>query len=376
MVELLLKIRGFILHLLYSQFLKRLFFLLDPETVHDRMTRNGQFLGRNLLTRKVTGALFSYQNPVLSQEIRGIKFRNPVGLAAGFDKDARLTRILPSVGFGFAEVGSITGEPCVGNPRPRLWRLPKARSLLIYYGLKNEGCEAIARRLSPENFEIPIGISVAKTNCAAAVDRRRGIEDYLKAYRTMLPIGDYTTINISCPNAYGGQPFTTPESLEALLTEIDKVPTTKPIFLKMPPDLGDEELDGLLAVASRHMVGGFISTNLTKDRGRPQIKDQGYPPVGGFSGKLVEDLANRQIEHIYRRTGGQSVIIGCGGVFSAKDAYRKIRLGASLIQLITGMIFEGPQLIGQINQGLVALLKRDGFTHISQAIGVDCAVGN
>ena len=370
-MEAFCKIRAAVIHFLYTHLLKRLFFRMDPELVHDRLTVNGQLLGRYGVTRALTAALFNYQNPLLSQEILGIKFRNPIGLAAGFDKDARLTRILPAVGFGFAEVGSITGEKCLGNPRPRLWRIPQESSLVIYYGLKNEGCAAIAQRLLPQNFEIPIGISVAKTNCAATADRAAALSDYLKSYTTMLPIGAYTTINISCPNAYGGLPFTTPGSLDELLTEIDKVPTTKPIFLKMPPDLTDEELDGLLEVALSHMVCGFISTNLTKNRENPRIKNRGYPSLGGFSGKLVEELANHQIAHIYRRTRGRSVIMGCGGVFTAEDAYRKIRLGASLIQMITGMIFEGPQVIGQINQGLAGRLKRDGLSHISQAVGKD-----
>ncbi len=398
-VETLFKLKAGIIHFLYTKILKKYFFLFDPEDVHDGMTKMGVILGDNPITKWKTSLLFSYQNPVLEQEILGIKFKNPIGLAAGFDKDARLTQILPSIGFGFAEVGSITGQRCEGNPKPRLWRLPDQKSLVVYYGLKNEGCEAISSRLSKLKFEFPIGISVAKTNCAATAERAAGIADYVKAYKTMLPVGDYTTINISCPNAFGGLPFTTPESLDELLTAIDNVeagPATpssrqtsllslraldgtpsvratrtsgKPIFLKLPPDLTMNELDGLLEVASKHMICGYICSNLTKNRNNPKLAGAKIPEKGGLSGKVVEDLANAQIAHVYRRTGGKSVIVGLGGVFSAADAYKKIRLGANLIQLITGMIFEGPQLIGQINQGLVELLKKDGFTSISQAVG-------
>lgn len=370
-MELMFKIKAGIIHFLYTKILKKYFFLFDPEKVHDGMTKMGVLLGAHALTRWKTSLLFSYQNPLLEQEILGMKFKNPIGLAAGFDKDALLTRILPAVGFGFEEVGSITGEPCVGNPKPRLWRLPAQKSLLVYYGLKNDGCEAISKRLLKEKFEFPIGISVAKTNCAATAEQAAGIADYVKAYKMMLPVGDYTTINISCPNAFGGLPFTTPESLDELLTAIDKISTSKPIFVKLPPDLTTDGLDGLLEVASRHMVCGFVCSNLTKNRNNPKLAGVLLPETGGFSGKVQEDLANDQIAHVYRKTGGKSIIIGLGGIFSAADAYKKIRLGANLIQLITGMIFEGPQVIGQINQGLVELLRKDGFTNISQAVGVD-----
>lgn len=335
--------------------------MFDPEMVHDRMTLAGRILGSNFLTREITSLLFNYSNPALEQNILGIKFKNPIGLAAGFDKDALLTGILPSVGFGFAEVGSITGEACPGNPKPRLWRLKDSKSLIVYYGLKNKGCEEIASRLKNKKFAIPIGTSIAKTNCADTVETEKGIADYVKAFKAFTGTGAYFTINISCPNAFGGLPFTDAKKLDLLLTQTDKIQTNKPIFLKMSPNLTDGELDNILAVAGKHKVHGFICSNLTKD---PKIAEK-----GGLSGKLVEDLANKLISKVYKKTKGKYIIIGCGGVFSAEDAYKKIKLGASLIQLITGMIFEGPQLIGDINKGLVKLLKQDGYKNISEAIG-------
>lgn len=345
----------------YKNFLKPFFFLLDPEFVHDRITLTGRFLGSNFLTRGLTTAFFSYSNPALEQNILGIRFKNPIGLAAGFDKDALLTDILPSVSFGFAEVGSITGEPCKGNPKPRLWRLKNSKSLVVYYGLKNEGCERISQRLKGKKFAIPIGTSIAKTNCPDTIPTDKGIADYVKAFGNFANIGSYFTLNISCPNAFGGLPFTDAKRLDLLLSQIDKIATKKPIFLKMAPDLLEKELDKILAVAKKHKVHGFICSNLTKNH---KIAKK-----GGISGKLVENLANSQIKMIYQKTKGKYIIVGCGGVFSAEDAYKKIKLGASLVQLVTGMIFEGPQLIGEINQGLVKLLQQDGFTNISQAIG-------
>lgn len=348
---------------LYKNFLKPVLFLFDPETAHDSMTFVGRFLGSNLLTRELTSLLFNYSNPALEQNILGIKFKNPIGLSAGFDKDALLTDILPSVGFGFAEVGSITGEQCSGNPKPRLWRLKNLKSLIVYFGLKNKGCVEIAARLKNKKFSIPIGTSIAKTNCADTVDTDKGIADYVKAFSAFSDIGAYFTINISCPNAYGGLPFTDAVKLDKLLVQTDKIPTKKPIFLKMSPDLTEKELDDILVVVKKHRVHGLISTNLTKNS---KIAEK-----GGLSGKLVLDLSNRQIEMIYKKTKGKYIIIGVGGVFSAEDAYKKIKLGANLVQLITGMIFEGPQVISEINQGLVKLLKQDGYKNISKAVGKD-----
>lgn len=365
----LIYIRNLLIHFLYTKLLKKVYFQLDPEVVHDRMTLAGRVLGSNPCTREITSWLFSYSHPGLEQKILGIKFKNPIGLAAGFDKDAVLTNILPSVGFGFAEVGSITGEPCEGNPKPRLWRLKKSQGLVVYYGLKNQGSEKIASRLEKKKFTIPIGTSIAKTNSPETVETEAGIEDYVKAYKNFVYIGSYFTINISCPNAFGGEPFTDPQKLDLLLTQIDKIPTQKPVFLKMPSDLSEKEVDQLLEVVEKHKVHGFICSNLAKSRQNIKIKDDLVPKNGGMSGKIVEELSNNLISYLYQKTQGKYIIIGCGGVFNADDAYKKIKLGASLIQMVTGMIFEGPQVISEINQGLVRLLQKDDYTNISEAIG-------
>lgn len=369
--EKIFKIKSGCLSFLYRRIFRNFFFLLEAEKIHDFILGFGELLGSFPWAVKAVGFFFDYQNAALQQEILGIKFRNPIGLAAGFDKDARLTAILPAVGFGFAEVGSITGCPCSGNPKPRLWRLPKSRSLVINYGLKNEGSRKIALRLGGKKFAIPIGTSVAKTNSPQTVETEAGIADYAKAYRALADLGSYTTVNISCPNAFGGEPFTDPERLEKLLGSLETIPTRKPVFIKLSPDLSREEIEGIIGVSRRHKIDGFICANLTKNRNNPAIIDGNVPEKGGISGKVEEKLVDDLIGYVYRRTGGRFVIIGCGGVFTAEDAYRKIRLGATLVQMITGMIFEGPQVIGQINSRLVELLRRDGFKNISPAVGVD-----
>lgn len=361
MYDRVMFIRNQILRSIYVGILKPIFFLIDPEFMHDAMIFVGRILGGNELTKKLTSLLFGYKNKALEQKILGVKFANPVGLSAGFDKDAHLINILPSVGFGFSEVGTITGEACKGNPKPRLWRLIKSKGMIVYYGLKNEGAEKISARLRDQKFTIPVFTSIGKTNNRETVDIETGIKDYVKAYKAFTGIGHFFDINISCPNAYGGLPFTNAKRLDLLLTQIDKIATKKPIFIKMSPDLSDKELDNILNVVGKHKVNGFVCTNLTKN--------SGIAKKGGLSGKLVEKLANDLISKVYRKTKGKYIIIGVGGIFSAEDAYRKIKLGASLVELITGMIFEGPQLISEINQGLVKLLQKDGYKNISEAVG-------
>ena len=351
-----------LLHTLYKTIAKPLFFRMDPEDVHDRATGMGSFLGKSSFGKKFTHSLFFYEHPVLEQTLQGISFKNPIGLAAGFDKNAQLTDILPEIGFGFEEIGSITAEPCEGNPKPRLWRHPKLNSLRVYYGLKNDGSEAIAKRLEKKSFLFPIGISIAKTNCLATADTNSAIADYLKTYERFASIGDYDTLNISCPNAYGGQPFTDAGRLTSLLQAIAKKRHAKPLFLKLSPDLSLEELDTIATIADVYRVDGFICSNLTKKH------DLGN---GGLSGKPVHDLSLEQVRYLFKKFHGQKIIIACGGIFCAQDAYQSIKAGAHLLQLITGMIYEGPQLIGAINQELVNFLKKDGYTKISQTIGIE-----
>ena len=345
---------------LYRNIAKPIFFRFDPEDVHDTVSRLGRALGVVPPLRALTRAVLAFEDTILNTTVAGIRFPNPVGLAAGFDKNARLHKILPDVGFGFAELGSITGKPCAGNPRPRLWRLKQSESLIVYYGLMNDGADAIASRLRGARFRIPIGISAAKTNDSSTVEPTAAIRDYVHVVDEFRGIGDYFTINISCPNAFGGEPFTDPALLEQLMTVVD-TQADKPVFLKLASDLSHAQLDAILDISVRHRVSGFVCCNLGKK----------LDPRGGVGGKLVRQLSDDQIQYVYARTHGKYPIIGVGGIFSAEDAYRKIRLGASLVQLITGMIFQGPQVVGQINRGLAALLRRDGFSSVADAVGVD-----
>jgi dihydroorotate dehydrogenase len=358
----------------YKKILKPLLFKLDPELVHDTFLVIGNLLGKSSMTKKITRATFHYKNPILEQRIAGITFKNPVGLSAGFDKDAHLINILDDVGFGFMQIGSVTLHPYKGNPKPRLYRLLKSRGIVVYYGLKNIGVEKIIKKLKgvrKENF--PVGISVAKTNSSATADTSVGIKDYAQCLKRLTEedIGDFYTINISCPNAFGGEPFTTPDKLDSLLAEITTLRAEKPIFVKMPINLSWNSFENLLKIIIKHKLTGVIIGNLNKDKNDPAVKDLIPANVsGGLSGKPTEKLSNKLISQTYQHYGEKLVIIGAGGIFSAQDAYGKIKRGASLVQLITGMIYEGPQLIGEINKGLAELLKKDGYKNISEATGI------
>lgn len=365
---ILLKIRNFLLFIFYQFFFKPIAFQIDAEKTHNQILKLGKFLGNYQLTKKTIFLLFSYKNSILEQEVLGIHFLNPIGLAAGFDKNGEILDIISDVGFGFIEIGSITSEPCPGNKKPRIWRLKKSKGLIVNYGLKNDGAISIAQKLKNKKFSLPVGINIAKTNSPETIDDEKGIKDYLKACQNFMEIGDYWTINISCPNSFGGQPFTEPTRLDKLLTEIDKFNYPKPIFLKLSPDLSQQQIDKIINIAMKHNINGFICTNLTKNRN--QIKEKNnIPKEGGISGKPLANLSNNIIAYIYKKTQGKYPIIGVGGIFSPQDAYEKVKLGASLLQIITGMIFQGPQLISSINIGLVELLKKDGFNSIKEAIG-------
>ena len=373
----IIKFRNNIGLITYKYIFKPIFFLCPPEFMHDRFVLVGRLLGSNSITRNITSLAFNYNNTSLNQTIKGIKFKNPIGLAAGFDKDANLIGIIPQVGFGFHEIGSITAKPYEGNKGTRLYRLKKSKALIVYYGLKNKGAKILAKQIKKHKKiqTIPIGINIAKTNNKETCNIQKGIADYLYTYKlfTKQNIGDYFTINISCPNVYGGEPFTVPSSYELLLKELNKIKKTCPIFVKLSPDLKKSELDKIIKISKTYKIDGFIISNLTKPRNNPKLKEniKDIPKVGGISGKVVEHLTNKLIAYVYKKTKGEFVIIGCGGIFTAQDAYKKIRLGATLCQLVTGMIYMGPLAISEINRELAELIKKDGYSNIIEAIGVD-----
>jgi len=379
-----------ILSLSYRYLIKRFLFLFDAETTHNFATSAGEIIGKTYFNTMLKN-IFSKRYPSLEQEIGGIKFKNPIGLAAGFDYDGRLTQILPSLGFGFETIGTITNLPYEGNPNLRLGRLPKSKSLMVNKGFKNKGARKISEKLSKLTFEIPLGISIGQTNSRQKIEQsdlsagetgirfgrktqKNAIVDILSAFHIFEDSNiksSYYELNISCPNLFGNISFYPLKNLDDLLRAVDELKIKKPIFVKMPINQTNNEILKMLDVISRHRIAGVIFGNLQKDRNDPSLdrKEVSKFKKGNFSGKPTEKRSNELIALAYRHYKGKLVIIGCGGIFNAENAYKKIKLGASLVQLITGLIYEGPTLVYEINRELSKFVKREGYKNISEAIG-------
>lgn len=359
----------------YKYVVKPILFRYSPDDVHAGLVRLGIRVQTTPLARSLPG-LWLASDERLSQSLLGMTFSNPVGLAAGFDKNIELLPLMRSVGFGFMTGGSVTAGSYDGNPRPWFHRLPKSSSLIVHAGLPNKGIETVASTLGAykqtQTSGFPLIVSVAKTNSAATADESHAIDDYCQSLVRLETVSNVQMyeINISCPNTFGGEPFTSPDSLERLLTKIDELHLARPIVIKMPIDTSWQEFDELLGVIVQHQVSGVTIGNLLKDRSRAALQDEFDQNIpGGLSGRPTRDIATVLIQQTYQKYGDRLVIIGVGGVFSAHDAYEKICAGASLVELITGLIYVGPQLVGDINSELVSLLGADGFHNVSQAIG-------
>ena len=358
---------------MYS-FTKKILFRLSPEFVHDAVLILGG-LGTKLHLSKIFALAYNYKNKKLEQEIFGIHFPNPIGLAAGFDKDARLIHFLPAFGFGFLEIGSITYSAYEGNKKPRLIRLPEDKSILVNFGLKSKGANVVAKNLEQFTIErissVPIGVSIAATN-KFYKNQKEMAEEFVKAYAVLKKYGDYITLNVSCPNSFGGESFCSAAELQKLLDAFQivnkKTKITKPFFLKLRVDLSLNEVDKILKIAKNYsFVKGFIVGNLTKKR--ENLKTKNVPAIGGLSGKLCYDKAIKIISHI-RKRDKDTILIGCGGVFTEDDAYGMLKSGANLIQLITGMIYNGPATVRNINKGIVKRIEKDAHSNLKDAIKV------
>ena len=349
----------------YKNFVKRIFFLLDAEDAHNTCTNFGKFLGTMSFTKWKTKLLFSFTHPANTRVYNGIMFPNQVGLAAGFDYNGELTQILPEMGMAWHTIGTVTYLPYEGNKKPRLGRFLESQSLLVNKGLKSLGARAIAQNLANLHFKIPTGISIASTNKHFNSDSEQ-IIDILKTFKIFEQSRvnhSYYELNISCPNTFGGEPFTTPKRLENLLDALEKLKIKKPIFIKMPIDQSKKDTLDLLRIIDTHTIAGVIFGNLTKDKNNPDVtkndREKWKTVKGNLSGKPTWNRSNALITLTRNNFGKRFTIIGTGGIFTGKDALEKIDKGADLIQLITGMIFEGPQTVGEINLRLAQ--KNVGF---------------
>ena len=352
-------------------------FLISADFVHHAFLNTGRGLGRFYLFRFIFYKIFCFKNKKLEQNISGTVFSNPISLAAGFDYNADLIEILPCIGFGSHTIGTITLLPYGGNKGGMLARLPKSKSLLVNKGFKNEGIEYILNKSKKYRKSIPLGLSIGSTNMDYASFEEM-VDDIYKTFELSLSENhfDYFELNISCPNLINAMSLSdkldTPLGLRLLLIKLSILNISIPVFIKMPLEKNEEDTLSLLNVAEEFkFIKGLIFSNLAKKRDNPRFNKNEIEKAkeGNFSGKPTEDLSNSLISLAYRHYKDRFIIIGCGGVFSGHDAYEKIKRGATLVQLITGMIYEGPSQIGNINKDLVKLLEKDGYKSIGEAIG-------
>ncbi len=352
--------------LLSYQTLKPLLFKLDPETAHSLAGLGLKFATKcPPLSRFLTKRYF-VSDPCLTQQLFGRTFQNPVGLGAGFDKNGEYITAMPTLGFGFTEIGTITPKPQDGNPKPRLFRLIEDRSIQNAMGFNNKGSEAMLTALQKiAFFDYPIGINIGKNKLTSEAD---ALEDYRILFEKFKGYGDYVVINISSPNTPGLRDLQNEQFINDIFA-MAKAITTQPILLKIAPDMLPQDAITLCKTAVEAGADGIIATNTTIDYSltdSPRKQD-----FGGISGALLTQKSYELFRAIAKELYGKTLLISVGGIDSAQEAYRRIKAGASLVQVYSMLVYEGPRLIKEINEGLIQLLKADGYTHISEAIGSD-----
>ncbi len=357
---------------LYRLLFQPLLFQFDPERAHTLTLWLLQRLAQATSLLKLGRRWHPLEPVVLQMQVAGLRFPNPVGLAAGFDKNATAVVAFPVLGFGFVEIGTVTPRAQAGNTLPRLFRLPADEAVINRMGFNNDGAATIARRLKMLPGHIPIGVNLGKN---AGTPLEQALQDYCSGLATLYDVGDYVVINVSSPNTPGLRDLQSHAHLNALLSGVQACNRSlaharqvkpRPLFVKIAPDLEPEALDGIVEAVQTCELDGIIATNTTI--GREGLTTPA-PEPGGLSGRPLRHRSTEAVRYLYRRAQGGIPIIGVGGIFSAEDAYEKICAGASLVQLYTGLIYRGPGLPRHINVGLVRLLQRDGFTHLSEAVG-------
>jgi dihydroorotate dehydrogenase len=348
----------------YKDF-KKYIYKLDPETAHHvvestlkNIASYAPFL-LNILSKK-----YNYKNPKLSQELFGVTFPNPVGLAAGFDKNATMIEGLEAIGFGFIEFGTVTPKPQAGNEKPRLFRFPEYNSLQNAMGFNNEGLDEAKKNIEKlYPFKVPLGANIGKNKLTTQEDSLKDYEILIDGFKD---ISDYIVINISSPNTPGLRDLQNEEFIKSIF-ELSTSKTNKPVLLKIAPDLEVDDAIDICSMALKHGAKGLIATNTTIDYSLlPNPKD-----FGGISGEVLKEKSFNLFDKLAQEFYKKTTLISVGGISDGKEAYRRIRAGASLVQVYSALIFEGPILSSKINQELVELLEKDGYSHISQAVGAD-----
>jgi len=336
---------------------------LDPETAHGLVIKA---LKNNLVPRPP-----SYEDFVLRTEVWNREFTNPIGLAAGFDKNAEVVDDMLAQGFGFVEAGSVTARPQLGNPRPRLFRLKKDLAVINRIGSNSEGAHAVAGRLRGRERVGVVGINLGKNK-----DSKEIAPDYVEGIRILTSFADYMVLNVSSPNTLGLRKLKSRDHLADLLAAVKAARSETalvqppPLLLKIAPDLTDDDMSDIAEISLAVGIDGLIATNTTVER-PAGLADPQQAEAGGLSGPPLMAPSTQVLGEMYRLTNGALPIIGCGGVQSGADAYAKIRAGASLVQLYSALVYRGPGLVNRIKRQLAELLKADGFTNVAEAVGAD-----
>jgi dihydroorotate dehydrogenase len=338
----------------YQFLIKPFFFLFDPERAHYLLADFIKFSMRIPGVAALFRWMYGYEHPSLKRTIFGIEFPNPVGLAAGFDKNAMLVDEFANLGFGFIEVGTVTPKPQPGNDKPRLFRLPADEAIINRMGFNNDGLEAMKQRLGVRKSKVIVGGNLGKNK---VTPNEAAEEDYCLGFEALYDVVDYFVVNVSSPNTPNLRALQEKEPLRQLLKRLQGLNTTKPkqkpILLKIAPDLTNEQLDDVIEIVLSTEIAGLIATNTTLSRDGLRSEENLTSQQGGLSGKPVRERSTEVIAYVHQKSKGQIPMIGVGGIHSAEDALEKLKAGASLVQIYTGFIYEGPALIKKINQGIV-----------------------
>jgi dihydroorotate dehydrogenase len=348
------------------ELIKPWLFRQDPEGIHERVMLLLAWLGQRGPSLELIRQLFSLRDPRLEVSAFGLRFPNPIGLAAGFDKNAVAVRTWAALGFGHVEIGSVTALPQPGNPRPRLFRLPQDQALINRMGFNNEGAQAVAARLAhlQETFgrpPVPLGINLGKSRVAPLEEAP---QDYLQSLSRLWPYGDYFAINVSSPNTPGLRALQDKDRLEELLAALAGfVQGQKPLLLKIAPDLTWEQIDEILALVEQYRLSGLIATNTTTARSGLQTP---IDEVGGLSGKPLRARSLEVLKYLHAQLQGRLPIVSVGGIFSAEDVWERLSNGATLVQVYTGLVYEGPFLLKKLCRGLLERMEREGIASLAQ----------
>lgn len=350
-------------------------FNLPPETAHEVATGALDGLLATRAARELARRALAVDDPALRSRLWDVEFPNPVGLAAGFDKGAKHFNALAALGFGFVEIGTVTARAQEGNPRPRLFRLTRDEALLNRMGFNNPGAEAVSRRLQETEAETVLGINLGKSKVTPLEE---ATEDYLRSVDLLQPFARYLVINVSSPNTPGLRSLQEAGPLRALLGSVVRrvrenagAAAGCPVLVKLAPDLTDPQVDQAVDIALEEGASGIVAVNTTISRGglRTSAAELERMGAGGISGPPVRERAHEVVRRIFARTRGAVPIVGVGGIRSAEDAWERIRAGASLVQLYTGFVYEGPELIRRINLGLLERMRREGVGSIGEVVG-------